>query len=73
MKFRLDSGKFPSMDPNKVLAKSRKVLAHPPMNPTTNINQVRGIYKVCQYMNSPIDIIPVAKENAKDGSRRGLI
>jgi hypothetical protein len=43
------------------------------MNPTTNINQVRGIYKVCQYMNSPIDIIPVAKENAKDGSRRGLI
>ena len=73
MIFKLDNGRFPKLNPNRILARSRKVMAHPSMNPTLTQQKSKGVYDVCQYMNSPIELQIKNTIKPKDGSRRGFI
>lgn len=47
--FRLDSGKFPKVNYNRVLAKARNAQS---FNPSVTQANVMGMYRVSQDMNS---------------------
>ena len=71
MRFRLDKGKFPAINYNRVVRQSRKKLYTPAVD-SVDKPQAMGMYKIVQDMNSVTEP-QLAIRHQQGGTRRGFI
>ena len=73
MNFKLDNGKFPGMNYNKVVARSRKRINQiRPETPMT-LREAQEMWKIAQDVNSVNEPQLAIKGNPQGRTRRGLI
>ena len=74
MKFGLDSGKFPQMNYNRVIARAKRVVRpNRKAGFVITRQQVMGMYNVAQDMNSLVEPQLALKGKAWGEKREGLI
>lgn len=72
--FNLDNGKFPKVNLNRTLQRSRRQMCRNRPDVPTTLYEAKQIYRITQNLNSLPEVqLAITKRADNDRTRRGLI